>query len=160
MVSATPCVGSNTLERYVALPDPSYGWKATAALPGKGYTTHLLELVSQRWRDESQVDRPRWQHQLRLVVPDQTASDTALLVIAGGSNNKPAPAHANPLLAIAAMMTRSVAAELRIIPNQPLTFAGETDARAEDGIIAYSWDKYLRTGDESWPLRLPMTKSV
>ena len=116
--------------------------------------------VSQRWRDESEVDRPRWRHQLRLVVPDEIANDTALLVIAGGSNDKPAPDRANPLLAIAAMMTRSVTAELRMVPNQPLTFAGETDPRAEDGIIAYSWDKYLRTGDETWPLRLPMTKSV
>jgi PhoPQ-activated pathogenicity-related protein len=47
-----------------------------------------------------------------------------------------------------------------MVPNQPLTFAGETEPRAEDGIIAYSWAKYLRTGDEAWPLRLPMTKSV
>ncbi len=156
MVSA----GLNPLERYVALPDPSYRWKAAAALPGSGYTTHLLELVSQRWRNESEVDRPRWQHWLRLVVPDEIANDTALLVIAGGSNDKPAPARANPLLAIAAVMTRSVTAELRMVPNQPLTFAGETGPRAEDGIIAYSWDNYLRTGDETWPLRLPMTKSV
>ena len=160
MVSAPPCARVNALERYVASPDPSYRWKAVAALPGSGYTTHLLELVSQRWRNESEVDRPRWQHQLRLVVPDEVANDAALLVIAGGSNDKPAPAQANPLLAIAAMMTRSVTAELRMVPNQPLTFAGETDPRAEDGIIAYSWDKYLRTGDETWPLRLPMTKSV
>jgi hypothetical protein len=50
----------NALERYVALPDPSYRWKAIAALPGGGYTAHLIELVSQRWRDESEVDRPRW----------------------------------------------------------------------------------------------------
>jgi PhoPQ-activated pathogenicity-related protein len=160
MVSAPPCVRVNALERYVALPDPSYRWKAAATQPGSGYTTHLLELVSQRWRNESEVDRPGWQHWLSLVVPDEIANDTALLVIAGGSNDKPAPARANPLLAIAAMMTRSVTAELRMVPNQPLTFAGKADPRTEDGIIAYSWDKYLRTGDETWPLRLPMTKCV
>ena len=113
----------NALERYVALPDPSYRWKATAALPGGGYTSHLIELVSQRWRDEGEVNRPRWRHQLRLVMPDEIANDTALLVIAGGSNDKPVPARANPMLAIAAMMTRSVTAELRMVPNQPLTFA-------------------------------------
>src|SRR5437763_977962 len=45
----------NALERYVALPDPSYRWKAIAALPGGGYTAHLLELVSQCWRDEGEV---------------------------------------------------------------------------------------------------------
>jgi hypothetical protein len=49
------------------------------------------------------------------------------------------------------MMTRSVTAEPRLVPNQPLTLAGETASRAEDGIIAYSRDKYLRTGDETWP---------
>ncbi len=156
MVSVPP----SALESYVALRDPNYRWTAIAALRGSGYTTHLIELVSQCWRDGSEVDRPRWHHQLRLVVPDEIVSDTALLVIAGGSNDKPAEAQANPLLAIAAMMTRSVAAELRTVPNQPLTFAGETGPRAEDGIIAYSWDKYLRTGDKTWPLRLPMTKSV
>ena len=160
MVSAPPFAGSTPLERYVALPDPNYRWKAVAALPGDGYTTNLLELVSQGWRNESEVDRPRWLHQLRLVVPDEVANNTAMLVIASGSNDKPAPARANPLLAIAAMMTRSVTAELRMVPNQPLTFAGQTDPRTEDGIIAYSWDKYLRTGDETWPLRLPMTKSA
>jgi PhoPQ-activated pathogenicity-related protein len=160
MGPASPRAGLTALDRYIALPDASYRCKAIAALPGSGYTTHLLELVSQCWRNRGEVDRPCWQHQLRLVVPDEIASDTALLVIAGGSNDKPAPDRANPLLAIAAIMTQSVTAELRMVPNQPLTFAGETDPRAEDAIIAYSWDKYLRTRDETWPLRLPMTKSV
>ena len=135
MVSEPRSSRLTTLERYVASPDPSYRWRAIAALRGGGYTTHLIELVSQCWRDVSEVDRPRWQHQLRLVVPDEIATDAALLVIAGGSNDRAAEAQANPLLAIAAVMTRSVTAELRMVPNQPLTFAGETDPRAEDGII-------------------------
>ena len=160
MVSEPRSSRWTTLERYVASPDLNYQWKAVATLRGGGYTTHLIELVSLCWRNVSEVDRPRWQHQLRLVVPDEIANDTALLVIAGGSNDKRAEAQANPLLAIAAVMTRSATAELRMVPNQPLTFAGEVVSRAEDGIIAYSWDKYLRTGDETWPLRLPMTKSV
>src|ERR1700731_1904918 len=104
-----------TLERYVALPDPNYRWKATAALRGGGYTTHLIELVSQCWRDGSEGDRPRWQHQLKLVVPDEITNGTALLVMAGGSKAKPAEARANPLLAIAAVMTRSVPAELHMM---------------------------------------------
>ena len=48
-----------------------------------------------------------------------------------------------------------------MVPNQPLRFADSPDiGRTEDSIIAYTWDKYLRTGDEKWPLRLPMTKSA
>jgi PhoPQ-activated pathogenicity-related protein len=160
MISGCPNLGSRPLDRYIAAPDPSYRWKAVATLPGHGYTAHLLELLSQCWRDRSEVDRPQWQHRLTLVVPNGITSHTALLAIAGGSNGSPASTHVNPVLAAAAVLTRSVTAELRMVPNQPLTFAGETEPRAEDGIIAYSWDKYLRTGDVSWPLRLPMTKSV
>ena len=31
---------------------------------------------------------------------------------------------------------------------------------SEDDFIAYTWNKFLRTGDERWPARLPMTKSA
>jgi PhoPQ-activated pathogenicity-related protein len=47
-----------------------------------------------------------------------------------------------------------------MVPNQPLTFAGETKGRVEDELIAYTWDKYLQGGDENWLARLPMTKSA
>src|SRR5207253_5639146 len=97
---------------------------------------------------------------LTIIEPEQVATGTALLIIGGGSNERRPPTRANPLLAMGAVATRSVIAELRMVPNQPLTFLGETQQRSEDAIIAYSWDKYLRTGDEAWPLRLPMTKSV
>src|SRR5208282_416058 len=80
--------------------------------------------------------------------------------VGGGSNETKPRARINPLLAMGALATRSVIAELRMVPNQPLTFVGQTEKRSEDGIIAYSWDKYLRTGDETWPLRLPMTNSA
>src|SRR5256885_15668223 len=46
-----------------------------------------------------------------------------------------------------------------MIPNQPLTFTGDRP-RSEDDFIAYTWDHFLRTGDERWPARLPMTKSA
>jgi PhoPQ-activated pathogenicity-related protein len=161
MRTASPALGEMTaLERYVAMPDPSYRYKAIGSLAGEACTVHLLELSSQRWRDGAEVDRPRWKHWLTVLVPHQVATDTALLLIGGGSNDSQPPARASPLLAMAAMATGSVAAELRMVPNQPLIFAGETQPRAEDAIIAYSWDKYLRTGDQSWPLRLPMTKSA
>jgi PhoPQ-activated pathogenicity-related protein len=148
------------LERYVAAPDPSFGYQLVERFPGTGYAAYLFELTSQRWRIEREVDRPLWMHWLTIVVPDEIATDAALLVVGGGSNGREPPSRVNPLLAMAAVATQSVTAELRMVPNQPLTFAGETEPRAEDAIIAYSWDKYLRTSDEFWPLRLPMTKSV
>jgi PhoPQ-activated pathogenicity-related protein len=148
------------LDRYVALTDLSFRYVPVTTISGEGFTAHVLELTSQRWRDSAEVNRPLWRHSLTIVVPDEVSSDTALLLIAGGSNENQIPARINPLLALAAVANRSVTAELRMVPNQPLIFAGESDSRTEDGIIAYSWDKYLRTGDDGWPLRLPMTKSV
>jgi len=47
-----------------------------------------------------------------------------------------------------------------MVPNQPLVSAGETEGRKEDSLIAYTWDKFLRTGDKKWPARLPMTKAA
>src|SRR5438128_367269 len=161
MLTATPAIGEVTaLDRYVVAPDPSYRYELIETIPGDGYATHVLEMTSQRWRDESEVDRPLWKHWLTIIEPEQVGAGTALLIVGGGSNERKPPARANPLLAMVAVTTRSVIAELRMVPNQPLIFVGETQPRSEDAIIAYSWDKYLRTGDEAWPLRLPMTKSV
>jgi PhoPQ-activated pathogenicity-related protein len=47
-----------------------------------------------------------------------------------------------------------------MVPNEPLVFKEEGKRRTEDEIIAYTWEKYLKTGDETWPLRLPMTKAA
>ena len=161
MLSALPALGEVTaLDRYVAAPDPSYRYELIETMPGDGYAAHVLEMTSQRWRAEAEVDRPLWNHWLTVIEPEQIATGIALLIVGGGSNEKKPPARANRLLAMAAVATRSVIAELRMVPNQPLTFVRETQKRSEDAIIAYSWDMYLRTGDEAWPLRLPMTKSV
>jgi PhoPQ-activated pathogenicity-related protein len=161
MSSAAAALGAKTaLDRYVASPDPSYSYARTAIIPGQGCTAHVLEITSQRWRNETEVDRPAWKHWLTIIEPEEVATDAALLIIGGGSNEKGPPSRVNPLLSMAAVATRSVMAELRMVPNQPLTFADETQMRSEDAIIAYTWRKYLGTGDEGWPLRLPMTKSV
>ena len=58
--------------------------------------------------------------------------------------------------------TGTITAELRLVPNQPVVFMDDPakKPRTEDDFIAYTWDKFLRTGDEKWPARLPMTKSA
>src|ERR1700730_7503017 len=161
VLATTPAIGEVTaLDLYVSAPDSSYRYELIETIPGDRYAAHVLEMTSQRWRDETEVDRPLWKHWLTIIEPERVATGTALLIVGGGSNEKKPPARANRLLAMGAVATRSVIAELRMVPNQPLTSAGEMEKRSEDAIIAYSWDKYLRTGGEAWPLRLPMTKSV
>lgn len=148
------------LDRYVHAPDPAFQWKLLNTIPGDGVTTHVLEMVSQNWLTPEEVDRTEWRHHLVVVRPDRVESDVALLLIGGGRNGSAPPKAADPVAAAIARRTRTVTAELRQVPNQPLSFFGESRRRTEDAIIAYTWKRYLETGDERWPARLPMTKAA
>jgi PhoPQ-activated pathogenicity-related protein len=163
LLTAVGCAHTSrqtALDRYVAEPDPNYAWRLVNTVPGKGYTVFTLEMTSQSWLTPQEVDRTLWKHWLTVIKPDRVRHQTGLLFIGGGSNEKPAPKDADANLVRVALATESVVTELRMVPNQPLLFAGETQPRVEDELIAYTWDKYLRTGDERWPARLPMTKSA
>ena len=148
------------LDRYVAAPDTNYGFHLVRSIPGQGQTTFLLEMTSQAWLTTNEVDRPQWKHWMILVRPDQLNTSKSLLFISGGANDGKEPKSADGGLAQIAVLTKSVVTELKMVPNQPLLFSGETEGRSEDALIAYTWDKYLRTGDEKWPARLPMTKAA
>jgi len=148
------------LDRYVAKPDTNYAYKLINTVPGAGQTTFVLEMKSQAWLTTNEVNQPIWKHWLIIVRPDKVTTSKALLFISGGSIDKPPPKSADGNFVRTALATKSVVAELRMVPNEPLVFAGETKGRTEDGLIAYTWDKFLRTGDEKWPARLPMTKSA
>lgn len=148
------------LDEYVAKADPTYSWKVVKTIPGNGYTTFIIDLKSQSWRSTPEVDRPVWQHWLVIVKPDKVRHDTAFLTIGGGKNEGKAPDKPNPQTVLYATSTNSVAAELRMIPNQPLTFNGDGKPRVEDDLIAYCWVKYMDSGDATWLPRLPMVKSA
>ena len=148
------------LDRYVSAPDPNYSFHEVRRIPGKGQTTFVLEMTSQAWLTTNEVDRPVWKHWLILVRPDVLNTSKSLLFISGGANDGKEPKGADPAMVQIALVTKSIVTELKMVPNQPLVFAGETSGRTEDAIIAYTWDKFLRTGDEKWPARLPMTKAA
>jgi PhoPQ-activated pathogenicity-related protein len=148
------------LDRYVAAPDTNYNYRLVNTIPGDGYTTFVLDMTSQSWRTTNEVNRTLWKHWVVIVKPDEVTTSKSLLFINGGNNDSAAPQKVDSKLAPIATATKSVVTELRMVPNQPLIFAGETKRRSEDSFIAYTWDKYLRTGDERWPARLPMTKSA
>lgn len=155
-----PANGQTALDKYVAAPDPTYKYELVSKTPGKGYTTYIIKMTSQTWRSTSEVDRSVWWHWMIMVKPDEVKTSKSLLYISGGNNNSPAPKGADQAVIQIAMATKSVVTELRMIPNQPLTFSDDKKPRVEDEYIAYTWDKFLKTGDESWPARLPMTKAA
>ena len=150
---------ATALDRYVEAPDSSYHYELVKTIPGAGATTYVIDLTSQTWRKPEEVDRPVWKHWLTIIRPDHVSSSIGFLFITGGNNHSPAPAKPDSFMLDIATTTGTVVAELRGVPSEPLTFPGEKP-RTEDAIIAYSWDKFLRTGDDNWPLRLPMTKSA
>jgi PhoPQ-activated pathogenicity-related protein len=153
--------GADTaLDRYVNKPDATYKYEVVSTARGEGYTTYVIDLTSQTWRQPSDVDRTVWKHWLTVVKPDRVTGTTGFLFITGGSIKDKAPARVNQSYIENALTTQSVVAELQDVPNEPVQFADESRTRNEDGIIAYTWMKYMRTGDETRPLRLPMTKAA
>ncbi|HMF60478.1 MAG TPA: PhoPQ-activated pathogenicity-related family protein, partial [Vicinamibacterales bacterium] len=153
---------TTALDRYVAAPDASFTWNAVRDLPAEGATATLLEMTSQRWLSEREVERPLWTHWITVVRPAKVTSDIGFLYITGGSLDRQPPSKPPAWLVDAARDTGTVTAELRLVPNQPIVFTDDPthSGRSEDDFIAYTWNKFLRTGDERWPARLPMTKSA
>ena len=152
--------GETALDRYVRQPDPSYSWKVAREAGGEGVKQWVVDLKSQTGRTEKDVDRPVWQHWLIVVKPEKVTTSKALLFIVGGANGGEPPASAEGRTLAIAKATGSVVAELKMVPNQGLVFHGDGKSRKEDDLIAYTWDQFLKTGDETWPARLPMVKSA
>jgi PhoPQ-activated pathogenicity-related protein len=153
--------GETALDRYVAAPDPNYAWQAVRTHAANGVTATILKMTSQQWLTTAEVEQPIWTHWLVVVRPEEVTSDIGLLYITGGDNDDGEPRVSGWLTEIA-RDTGTVVAELRMVPNQPVVFVDDParTPRYEDDFIAYTWDRFLRTGDERWPARLPMTKAA
>ena len=152
---------ATALDRYVATPDPAYRWSVVSTRQEGTLTVTTIEMTSQTWRTPAEVDRPEWKHYLTVIRPDVVESDTSLLFIAGGANDGAGKLpKTDAMLATFAARTKTIVTELRMIPNQPLTFFNDGVARKEDDLIAYGWRKFLDGGDEQWLARFPMTKAA
>lgn len=123
-------------------------------------------LTSQTWpKSEMDSNVKLWKHSLVIYRPEVIISDQALLYINGGIRY-PNPLANNQLpreinFARIAAATHSVVVDLQDVPNQYLRFKDGV-MRKEDGIIAYTWNRYLDDPDNNsyWPGHFPMTKAV
>ncbi len=158
----------SVLKRYIRdAGPPSYGVDTVVPVSygGQTITFHVVDLLSQTFR-EGEIVPAEWQHWMVLITPPEITSDTALLIIAGGSNSAtpgfdPANLSGEALVALEFVSQMgAVAVLLPTVPNQPLVFHDDGIGRREDEAIAYTYDQYLNGGDEYWPLLLPMTKSA
>ena len=151
---------STALDRYISRPTPEYGFNIVNTVDNERYRTTVVSMTSQKWRSEREVDKPLWRHWLTITEPKRYKTRIGMLVISGGSNTDDPPRKIDPIIGTLAARTGAVIAELHQVPNQPLTFFDDGSPRSEDDLVAYTWDKYLRSGDDTWPLRLPMTKAA
>jgi len=151
-----PSLAADELTTYVAREDPSYSFNAVRS--GTLDSGEYVELImtSQTWRDV------QWKHQLFIFRPKKVdgSAHQALLFIDGGrwnpdreSGKGDLPREARVFARLADAIHAPVAV-VRQVPFEPLF-----DLR-EDALIAYTFDRYLQTGDADWPLLLPMVKSA
>ena len=139
-----PARTETALDRYIARPEKAYQWADAPELVQSAGETDL-RLTSQTWQGKT------WTHRVQIFTPQKLEfPDAALINVSYGSGSF-AETFAGQALADA---TGTTVVNLFDVPNQPLF------DKTEDDLIAYTFAKYLETGDETWPLLLPMTKSV
>jgi PhoPQ-activated pathogenicity-related protein len=138
--------GADALESYVRKADTNFTWKQIRQRETNGFTVTHLDLRSQQWREHL------WKHNLQVVRPATVRNPKlAFLFITGSGSGT----RYLQLLQTVADQAGVVAAALTDVPNQPLY-----DGRTEDALIAYTFQKYMETGDSTWPLLFPMAKSA
>lgn len=151
------------LEDYLRTPEPAYNIRMEPPLRRPFYTFHRGRFTSLTWK--SQIVTPsHWDHNLQIIQPRQLKTDKVLLIIDGGDGT---PLQGDlekeafyQSVILAAMTTGAIIAKVDAVPNQPLIFPDDPTPRSEDALIAFSFARYLNTGDASWPALLPMVKSV
>ena len=147
----------DVLAAYVARPDDSFAWREVAKgrVGGAEYVEYVM--TSQTWRGIP------WKHQLFVLRPENATKTTpALLFVHGGRwkaeyDTAARPAQLPREALVFARLAKSIRAPvgvLRQVPFEPLF------DRKEDALIAFTFDQYLQTGDDDWPLLLPMVKSA
>ncbi len=149
----------NALDAYVAKPDPAFAWKVDHTISGPGWHGAVLDMTSQTWLTDKQVDKPVWKNWVTVIVPDKVTHKTGYLYITGGSNKDAAPKDAPERWVKMALETNSIVSEVDDVPNQPLRFAEDPKPRSEDGIIAYQQAKFAKDRNPLDLVRLPMVKS-
>ncbi len=142
---------------YVAEPDPSYAWSFVRRYDHRAADIVEFRLDSQTWQGEL------WKHQLLIVRPRRVADERHAVFIVGGGRwrddagfaaaDAALPEDGEIFVQIARWLEAPVVV-LGQVPYQPLF------GMTEDRLIAHTFERFLATGDERWPLLLPMVKSV
>ncbi|HEY0865810.1 MAG TPA: PhoPQ-activated protein PqaA family protein [Fimbriimonas sp.] len=136
LLAVIPPEPPKELYDFLSRPDASFSSKEVEG---------NIEMTSLTWQGIP------WKHTIVMRHPTKPiVGDTAILYITGDGPFKGDVS----TLAAATLLSGLPVAMLFNIPNQPLW-----DLR-EDDLIAHTFERYLQSGDASWPLLFPMTKAA
>ena len=128
---------------YIARAETKAAWKEVSSVEKDGIIEARLSLTSQVWQGHT------WTHNLWIYRPLKPRNaDVATLIVTGGAGRAKREG---------ARLSRAFGSTVVVldrIPNQPLY------SFREDELIAHSFQRFLETGDPTWPLLLPMTKAT
>ncbi|CAH1783500.1 unnamed protein product, partial [Owenia fusiformis] len=158
------------LDDYVYREDDYFDYDPIEYRPGLISNVHVLNLTSQRWKNESVTNQSIWTHPLSIFLPhDLQFPDACLLFIHVGDIGDPIPDEDNDdfytLVGLFAELTGAPVAYLRNVPNQPMGFVDDSRQwnRREDSIIAYTWKKFIIDNNATDPeiiIFFPMVKAA
>ncbi len=146
LVAPLHSYAANALETYVHQPDDTFAWEIEGLTSNEQFTLTRVKMQSQTWRGHP------WHHEVKIIRPHRLRHPEIALLFINGDHSDPNTA---AMLQTLADRAAAVVAEVTRVPNQPLF-----DGRTEDALIAYTFDQYLRTGDDTWPALFPMAKSA
>jgi PhoPQ-activated pathogenicity-related protein len=139
--------------QYVDRAEPDFAWELKDTTQLGENKIYRLELTSQKWQDIV------WKHNLIVYEPTNIVhKEHVMLFINGGGMDSvgKTPKIGDLAMGVAlANFSGARIATLHQVPNQPLM-----GGKKEDDLITETWLKYLETGDATWPLLFPMTKSA
>ena len=157
MLSAVPSAYADdpasvpmALQNYVSRPEPEFAWKSIGTIDSEAGRVHQLRVTSQKWHGII------WRHAVEVYEPKKVLFPGHALLFVNGGSKPSSPGEGDMKIGLQlARMCGARVVMLHQVPNQPL-FGG----RKEDDLITDTWLKYLKTGDETWPLLFPMVKSA
>jgi PhoPQ-activated pathogenicity-related protein len=136
------------LRSYVNADDRAYGWEHIAQTNHPdGAVVHDLRFTSQVWQGIP------WRHRLQIAAPLAMPEPPALILLLIAGTGAAERERRDGISMAQAL--RAPVAILYDVPNQPL-FGG----LVEDDLLAHTFVRFLETQDATWPLLLPMVKSV
>jgi len=134
------------LKNYLEKSDDNFTWKEISQETYGNGTLFDLELVSQNWRNIL------WKHHVILLIPNKRVNEKLCFLFVGSSSDGRKELD---LVSEIANNSHIAAAVVSSIPNQPLF-----DGLKENALLAFTFKKFIESGDESWPILFPMVKAV